>query len=65
MGISKSKKELLCKYVDNNCECCHKQFSISELRIHRIRRGCPYSEYRSLMVLCNPCHKKIHEMEFK
>ncbi|MFA6073931.1 MAG: hypothetical protein WC758_07490 [Candidatus Woesearchaeota archaeon] len=64
MGISKSKKELLVKYVDNYCEKCKKQFPISELRIHRIRRGCSYSEYRSLMVLCNPCHQKIHKGEF-
>jgi hypothetical protein len=64
MAILKSKKELLCKYVDFKCEKCKKEFPISKLNIHRIHRGCPYSEYRSLMVLCKQCHKKIHQGEF-
>lgn len=63
MAIAKNKKILLVKYVDYFCESCKKQFPISKLNIHRIRRGCPYSELRSLMVLCSQCHKKIHTNE--
>jgi len=64
MGISKSKKELLCKFKNFTCEICKKKFKLNELNIHRINRGCSYKEHRSLMVICKKCHKKLHYGEF-
>lgn len=57
MGISPSKKKLLCEFQDMVCESCHKIFKLSELDIHRIRQGCDYSQHRSLMVVCHKCHE--------
>ena len=62
--IKNSKKRLLIEFMDNYCEICHKQFEDKELHIHRIRRGCDYNCYRSLMVLCKKCHLKLHCKEF-
>ena len=62
--IDKKKKLLLLEYVDSICENCKNKFEVKELEIHRIRRGCSYSEFRSLMVLCISCHKKIHSGEY-
>jgi hypothetical protein len=61
--INKNKKELLCKFVDNKCESCHKKFPTNELHIHRLNRGYlggTYTDFRNLKVLCGPCHKLIH-----
>ena len=60
MGINNSKKLLLIKYVGYFCENCKNKFKLNKLEIHRINRGCSYEEYRSLMVLCEDCHKLIH-----
>ncbi len=65
--ISKNKKELLCKFVENTCEECKKEFDISELEIHRIRRGInggTYDDFRNLKVVCSECHKMYHFGEF-
>jgi len=62
--ISKKHKQLLVEYVNGKCEQCKKKFELEDLQIHRIRCGCNYSEYRSLMVLCKECHKKIHRGEY-
>jgi len=64
MSISKSKKELLCKFKNHICESCKKKFETKMLEIHRINRGCSYEEHRSLMVLCKSCHKGYHYGEF-
>ena len=63
--ISKTKKECLCKFHDNTCEQCNKQFLLSELQIHRIIRQGNYNDHRILKVLCVDCHKLIHGNEFR
>jgi hypothetical protein len=63
--IKQSKKILLMKFMDFTCEICKKEFEESDLHIHRIKRGCDYNCFRSLMVLCQKCHIKLHENEFK
>ena len=59
-------KRLLCEICQNTCEICHKEFSVSELVIHRIRRGNTGGlyEHRNCQVLCTSCHKLIHGNEF-
>jgi hypothetical protein len=67
MGISKEKKDLLCKYVNNCCENCKKKFPTNKLHIHRINRGYKggtYSDFKNLKVLCEACHDLVHWNEF-
>jgi hypothetical protein len=63
--IKQSKKRLLINFVDGYCEICKKQFEEKDLQIHRIRRGCDYNCYRSLMVLCKKCHSAKSAKEKK
>ena len=64
--INKKYKLLLIELSDNTCEQCHEKKEISELEIHRIRRGCSGGTYhfRNCMVLCKACHRKFHSGEF-
>ena len=64
--ISTKNKKLLCEFVDFTCEVCHKKFDVSELCVHRIRRGYEGGtyEHRNCMILCVKCHKSIHTDEF-
>jgi len=65
--VNRRFKKILCEIVKFKCELCHKIFDLSGLTIHRIRRksrGGKY-EHRNCMVLCNRCHKRLHENEFK
>lgn len=64
--VSKKFKELLCKIVNMKCELCHKEFTLSELEIHRIRRGYKGGlyEHRNCKVLCSEHHRLIHGKEF-
>lgn len=67
MPISKTKKELLCKYVKNQCEECGKVFKINDLRIHRINRewqNGTYEDFRNLKVVCVKCHLMYHANEY-
>lgn len=63
--VKKKTKELLCKLVDYNCEICKKEFHITELQIHRIRRGVKGGtyEHRNCQVLCSKHHRLIHANE--
>ncbi len=59
MGISLTKKKLLCEFQDYKCEQCHKKYSISKLEVHRINpgyKGGTYSDHRNLKVVCSKCH---------
>jgi len=64
--VNQKFKKLLCEIVDFKCELCHKKFPISELQIHRIRRGYQGGRYehRNCQVLCTEHHKLIHGKEF-
>lgn len=67
MGISESKKKLLCTFKDNRCEQCCKEYDIAKLHIHRINRGWEggsYEDFRNLKVLCKKCHSLYHGNEF-
>ena len=65
MAIKNYQKKALMNFTQNTCEICKKQFEEKDLHIHRIKRGCDYNCYRSLMVLCVKCHQTIHGREFK
>lgn len=62
--ISIKLKKLLVEYHNNECEKCFKKFKFEELRVHRITRGGDYKNHRICIVVCNPCHKKLHQNEF-
>ena len=64
MSITQYKKELLIKFKDYKCENCGNEFKIEDFDIHRIKRKGSYEDYRSLMVLCRFCHKRIHSNEW-
>jgi len=65
--INPNKKRLLVEFHSSRCEQCKEKFSLGELVIHRIKRGCEggtYECHRNLKVLCKDCHKKTHAGEF-
>ena len=65
--IKLSKKRLLVEFVDNQCEICKNKFLNKDLHIHRINRGYmggTYTDFRNLKVVCQSCHKKLHQNEF-
>lgn len=64
--VNKKFKILLCEIVGHICELCHKKYDITELEIHRIRRGNKGGKYehRNCQVLCKKHHKLIHGNEF-
>ncbi|MFW6130845.1 MAG: HNH endonuclease [Atribacterota bacterium] len=64
MGLPESKRKLLIEFVNGYCERCHKK---KPLEIHRINRGYKGGVYqlRNILILCNDCHKLIHQGEFK
>jgi hypothetical protein len=64
MGISERKKKLLCEFQDMKCEECHKEGTIAELHVHRLRRGGDYNDHRILKILCHSCHRAYHINEF-
>jgi 5-methylcytosine-specific restriction endonuclease McrA len=66
--INQTKKELLCRFVNNKCEQCKIELETHLLHIHRINRGYNggnYEDFRNLKVLCSKCHKLYHSKEFK
>ncbi len=64
MGISKKKKELLCKWHDMRCEDCKangnkKIYKLGELEVHRIHtllKKSDYQDHRKLKILCKKHH---------
>lgn len=62
--IKPNKRILLIKFVNSDCEGCHKEFEEGDLQIHRINRKGSYEDFRNLKVLCKECHKKLHQLEF-
>lgn len=59
--------------TNNHCQECKRQFSDSELEIHRIIRGNQGGKYtvaklnskeNNVKVVCNSCHKRLHSYEF-
>jgi hypothetical protein len=65
--VKKKFKELLCNIVENKCEICKKEYHITDLEIHRIRRGSVGGKYehRNCQVLCSKHHRLIHSNEPK
>ena len=55
------------KAVKHICETCHKhEDQVGKLEPHRIKRGNLGGTYRpgNVQMVCNTCHKRIHENEF-
>ena len=65
MSITKIKRQLLGRFVNNKCENCQKKDY--NLEAHRLKRGCEGGtyEHRNIKMLCSGCHKKMHCKEFR
>lgn len=61
--LTKIQRQVLIELAGNKCQYC---VNTENLEIHRIVRGNAGGKYiaNNLLVLCNRCHKKVHEIEF-
>lgn len=65
--LTLKKKDLLREFVNFICEnCCKHEDIVGRLQVHRIKRGWDGGTYnfRNIFLICNNCHKKIHQNEF-
>lgn len=65
MSLTDNEKKILAHMVKKavgGCEKCKKDLPLEP---HRIKRGYAGGEYvpRNIMMLCNKCHKSMHELE--
>jgi len=68
MKLTEKQKDLLRTMVDNYCQMCHRpERQVGKLEIHRIKRGNAGGKYypNNILVICNECHKNLHNGEFK
>lgn len=61
--LSPEIKEALKKIVDYTCDICREQFSANELQIHHKNHLPGDNRRQNLIVVCENCHKLIHDAE--